>query len=299
MDAIVLDGINKNFNSFKAVDSLSAVVPAGSVYGFLGPNGAGKTTTIRMIMNIITPDSGNISIFGKNSVKNLRSTIGYMPEERGLYKKMSVTELLSYFASIKGMKPQQIKQKIPYWLEKVALAEHANKKVEQLSRGMHQKLQFLVTVINDPDLIIFDEPFSGLDPVNLQLLKDIIVDLSKNGKTIIFSTHIMHEAESICDNILLINKGKIVLDGPLYQIKNSYCDGTVIANFEGSDDFLNNSPLLLDTQKQPDGYKFTLADGVNSQQFLKLLVDNVTVQKFEIKKPSLHEIFIREVSKDV
>ncbi len=195
MNAILLEDVCKSFGDVHAVDNLSLNVPAGSIYGFLGPNGAGKTTTIRMIMNIIRPDSGRISIFGDHSVERVKTRIGYMPEERGLYRKMKVAQVLSFFGAIKGCNARDLARGVPQWLQRMELADWAGKKVEELSRGMHQKLQFAVTVINEPDLVILDEPFSGLDPVNQDLLRDIILQMRSAGKTIVFSTHVMHEAE--------------------------------------------------------------------------------------------------------
>jgi ABC-2 type transport system ATP-binding protein len=219
MDAAVLSDVCKSFGEIHAVHDLSVKVPVGSIYGFLGPNGAGKTTTLRMIMNIIRPDSGWLSLLAGRSVEQAKNRIGYMPEERGLYRKMTVRKVLTYFGAIKGVTAAELARRVPEWLERVDLAEWADKKVEELSRGMHQKLQFVVTVINDPELLILDEPFSGLDPLNTDLLKSIILEMRQEGKTVIFSTHVMHEAEKLCDSILLINKGKVILDDRLAQIQ--------------------------------------------------------------------------------
>ena len=207
-DVLCIDEISKTFDNLAAVDKLSANLPAGCIYGFIGPNGAGKTTTLRMIMDIIRPDSGTISILGETSFSKIRDRIGYLPEERGLYRKMKVKDIVSYIASIKGMNRNDIARAIPLWLNKMELSGWADKKVVNLSKGMQQKLQFIVTVINNPELVILDEPFSGLDPINLELIKDIMVKMREDGKTVIFSTHMMEHAEKLCDYILLINKGK-------------------------------------------------------------------------------------------
>ena len=206
MDAVLVNDVSKSFGELHAVDNLTVRVPAGSIYGFIGPNGAGKTTTLRMIMDIIRPDTGDIEFLGNHSIEKARTRIGYMPEERGLYRKMTVAKVLAYFGAIKGLTTRQLTERVPRWLERVNLADRARKKVEELSRGMHQKLQFAVTAINDPDLLILDEPFSGLDPLNTDLLKTVILEMRNEGKTVIFSTHVMHEAEKLCDSILLINK---------------------------------------------------------------------------------------------
>src|SRR4030042_6319009 len=211
MDAVVLNSVNKFFGKVQAVDNLSIRVPAGSTYGFLGPNGAGKTTTLRMIMNIIRPDGGDIELLGDRSIDRAKSRVGYMPEERGLYRKMTVAKVLAYFGAIKGVSNAELGERGTRWLARGELSDWTDKKVEELSRGMHQKLQFAVTAINEPELMILDEPFSGLDPINTDLLKNIIVEMRREGKTVIFSTHAMHEAEQLCDSILLINRARAIL----------------------------------------------------------------------------------------
>jgi len=295
MDALLLQNISKSFNHFKAVDDLTVTVPAGSVYGFLGPNGAGKTTTIRMIMNIIRPDSGSVSIFGDSSVENMRSRISYMPEERGLYRKMTVRSVLAYFGSLKNLSSNELNQRIPYWLEQVNLADCAKKKVEELSRGMHQKLQFAVAAINEPELLILDEPFSGLDPVNQEILKNIILRMRENGATILFSTHVMHEAEKLCDYILLINKGRTVIDGKLRQIKDRYRTGAVSAELACDVGFIEALPIVSSVKQQDNRFDIMLKDNADPQKLLAELVGKVEVTAFEVKAPSLHEIFIKLV----
>jgi ABC-2 type transport system ATP-binding protein len=298
MDAVVLENVCKSFGEVHAVDELSVQVPAGSVYGFLGPNGAGKTTTIRMIMNIIQPDKGHIKIFGDGATANIKNRIGYMPEERGLYRKMKVGKVLAYFGAIKGLGGAELSQRVTEWLQRVDLAGWINKKVEELSRGMHQKLQFAVTAINDPDLLILDEPFSGLDPVNQDLLKDIICRMRDEGKTILFSTHVMHEAERLCDFILLINKGKAILDGRLDDIRSRYKSGSVYVELEGDTHFIRELPMVRTVETQGRRIEISLKEKADTQDLLKALVSRVGVKAFEVKTPSLHEIFVRLVGKD-
>ena len=292
MDALELNGVCKSFGQVRAVDNLTAKIPAGSIYGFLGPNGAGKTTTLRMIMSIIRPDAGSISVFGNNLTEKAKSHIGYMPEERGLYRKMTVSGILAFFGALKGLSSSELGRVVPAWLERIELSDRANKKVEDLSRGMHQKLQFAATVINEPDLLILDEPFSGLDPLNLDLLKDIILEMKGKGKTIIFSTHDMHGAETLCDYILLINKGKIILDGKLGDIRSQKASNAVIVEVEGETGFIKTLPMVTKVESQQNTLEITLGKGADPQELLKAIVGKVRVRKFEVKRPTLHEIFV-------
>jgi len=295
MDAISLENVCKSFGEVDAVDGLSVRIPAGSIYGFLGPNGAGKTTTIRMIMNIIRPDSGSIRIFDDGSVGRAKNRIGYMPEERGLYRRMTVGKALGYFGAIKGLTASELTKRVPRWLERVGLADWMDKKVEELSRGMHQKLQFAVTGINEPDLLILDEPFSGLDPVNLDLLKSIILEMRGTGKTVIFSTHVMDQAEKLCDFILLINKGKQVVDGTLEQIRSRWPSHTVSAELEGDANFIEQMSIVTAVERQGRRLEITLTEDADPQNLLQALVGRVRIQAFEVKVPSLHEIFVNLV----
>ena len=292
MNALELNGVSKSFGQVRAVDNLTARIPAGSIYGFLGPNGAGKTTTLRMIMNIIRPDTGSISVFANGSIEQAKSRIGYMPEERGLYRKMTVSRILAFFGALKGLSSGELRRVVPSWLKRIELSDWANKKVEDLSRGMHQKLQFAATVINEPDLLILDEPFSGLDPLNLDLLKGIILEMKEKGKTVIFSTHDMHGAETLCDYILLINKGKIILDGNLGQIRSQKTSNAVIVEVEGDTGFIQTLPMVTKVEPQQNTLEITLGKGGDPQDLLKALVGKVRVQKFEVKRPTLHEIFV-------
>ncbi len=292
MESVSLDNLKKSFGQVRAVNNLSVTVPAGSIYGFLGPNGAGKTTTLRMIMDIIHPDSGQIRIFGDSSLEQAKARIGYMPEERGLYRKMTVAKVLAFFGAIKGLAGNELPDRINRWLRRVELIDWATKKVEELSRGMHQKLQFAVTAINEPDLLILDEPFAGLDPLNTDLLKAIMLEMRNEGKTIIFSTHVMHEAEKLCDSILLINKGRAILDDSLVNIKSRRSSNIVSAELEGDTDFIEKLHIVRAVESDGNNFEITLSDSADTQQLLKVLVERLQVQRFEVKVPSLHEIFV-------
>jgi len=297
MNAAVLSDVCKSFGDVHAVDRLSVTVPAGSIYGFLGPNGAGKTTTIRMMMSILRPDSGHIALFEGCSVEQAKSRIGYMPEERGLYRKMTARHVLAYFGAIKGVAGSELARRVPEWLERVGLRDWADKKVEELSRGMHQKLQFAVTAINNPELLILDEPFSGLDPINTDLLKNIILEMRQEGKTIIFSTHVMHQAEKLCEFILLVNKGKAVLDDRLDRIRARQKSDIVSVELEGETDFIRGLPIVTKVTPEGNRLDITLAQDADPQELLRSLMDRVRVQAFEVKVPSLHEIFVDLVGK--
>lgn len=298
MDAVVLENVDKSFGPVRAVADLSARIPTGVVYGFLGPNGAGKTTTIRMIMNIIQPDSGRIDVLGQSSTGAVKSRVGYMPEERGLYRKMTVAKVLTYFGSIKGIESHTLGQRVTQWLERMDLGDWADKKVEELSRGMHQKLQFAVTAINDPELLILDEPFSGLDPINTDLLKTIIAEMKDQGRTVIFSTHVMHQAETLCDNIILINKGQVVLDGGLPDIRTQHRLHAVSAQLEGDTGFIGELPGVTGVIHNEERIEITLAEEGDTQELLMELAKRVRVRAFEEKVPSLHEIFVSVVGRD-
>ena len=294
-DPLIIDSISKSFGSVEAVRSLSAKLPPGCIYGFLGPNGAGKTTTIRMVMDIIHPDSGQLRVLGQPSIEGVRDRIGYMPEERGLYRKMTVKNVIAYLGSLHGMDKAGLDRAIPRWLERMELSDWGDKKVEELSRGMQQKLQFIATVINEPELLILDEPFSGLDPLNLDLLKNIVLGLRDEGRSVIFSTHMMEQAERICDYILLINNGQKVIDGSLEQVRAQYKSNALLVELEGETDFIRNLPIVAGVKKEDRKLEVSLAGGADPQEFLKAIVDKVRVLSFQVKAPSLHEIFVHLV----
>ena len=298
MNAVSLDNVSKSFGDVRAVDALSLDVPSGSIYGFLGPNGAGKTTTLRMIMDIIRPDSGRIEVLSRAPASRVKERIGYMPEERGLYRKMTVARVLAYFGSIKGLSAGELAARVPQWLGRMELDGWADKKVEELSRGMHQKLQFAVTCINAPDLLILDEPFSGLDPVNLDLLKGVILDMRNNGTTVIFSTHVMHEAEKLCEYIVLINKGKAILDGTLDEIRGDRRPRSVYVELEGASDFIETLEMVESVDRHGRRTEVALTGGADPQQFLQAVAGRSVVLAFEVKLPSLHEIFVNLVGAD-
>src|SRR5438552_2824298 len=296
---VVLRNVTKRFGDFTAVSDLSLAVHAGRIFGLLGPNGAGKTTTIRMIVNIFAPDSGAIELFGKTISPAAQDRIGYLPEERGLYKKMKVGDQLRFFAELKNVSGREADARIDRWLKRLKLSEWKTKKSSELSKGMQQKVQFITTVLHEPDLLILDEPFSGLDPVNVDLLKDIVLDLKAAGRTIIFSTHQMEIAEKICDDICLINHSRKALDGSLREIKQSFGRNSVALRIEGSNETLNDPSLVSKIERHSDEIEALLAPGANAQDLLKkLIASGVMVSKFEMIEPSLNDIFIEKVSED-
>jgi ABC-2 type transport system ATP-binding protein len=295
MHAVTLEQVRKTFDGVRAVEALSARVPEGCIYGFLGPNGAGKSTTLRMIINILAPDSGRVEVLGSASIRAVKDRVGYMPEERGLYGKMKVAQVLSYFASIKGLSRSEAGGAARRWLDRVQLAGWADRKVEELSRGMQQKLQFAVTCVSDPDLLVLDEPFSGLDPVNLDLLKGIVLQLRGQGKTVLFSTHVMHEAERLCDFLLLINKGRKVVDGTLEQIRARYRSNAVLLESDATAPFLEGLPMVASVRQDGRRLEVALTDTADSQDLLTALAGRVRVHAFQVKVPSLHEIFVHLV----
>jgi ABC-2 type transport system ATP-binding protein len=289
--AIEIRHVSKKFGAHQAVDDVSLDVPAGSIYGFIGPNGSGKTTTIRMIMNIILPDRGDITVLGQRSTAAARDEVGYLPEERGLYKQMPVRRLLRYYGRLKGRRPGDVDASIDRWLDVLGMKSWADKKINTLSKGMAQKVQFLASVVAEPQLLILDEPFSGLDPVNAESLRDAVLEMRRRGTTVVFSTHDMGAAEKICDRIFMIFKGRKVLDGSLDSIQAEYghdmvrlktADGagalTGLAGIESVNDHGNYQDVRL------------ISD---PQAFLQRLVERTRVLRFEIAKPSLYDIFIR------
>lgn len=290
MNAIEMANVTKTFGAVTAVDELSLNVPAGSIYGFIGPNGSGKTTTIRMIMRIFYPDQGHIRVFEEEHSPAATDRIGYLPEERGLYKKMKVRDVLTFYAKLKGFGNPN--PEIGRWLDRMGLADRANSRVETLSKGMSQKIQFIAAVIAKPDLVILDEPFSGLDPVNLDVLRDAIVGLKKHGATVIFSTHDMSAAEKMCDQIFMIHKGRKVLDGTLASIQDQYGSDTIRLRLAdpGALSALGGVEKIADYGNYQE---VRLTNGTNPQQLLANLASRTNINLFELAKPSLHDIFVR------
>ena len=293
---VILDHVTKRFGDFIAVDNLSLEVRPGRIYGLLGPNGAGKTTTIRMIVNITAPDSGHIELFGRRITSELQDRIGYLPEERGLYKKMRIGEQLKFFAELKNVAAKEIDERIDKWLARLNLTEWKKKKAMELSKGMQQKVQFITAILHEPDLLILDEPFSGLDPVNVELMKDIVLDLKSAGRTIIFSTHQMELAEKICDDICLINRSRKILEGRLRDIKQGFRQNSVALRVEGGDGVLDDRTLVSMLKQHSDEVEVLLAPGVTAQELLRRLVaTDASISKFEMIEPRLHDIFIQKV----
>jgi ABC-2 type transport system ATP-binding protein len=304
--ALEIRGVSKRYAGHTAVADLSLAVPRGTVYGLLGPNGAGKTTTIRMILDVIAPDSGTISVLGRsNREKGALDRLGYLPEERGLYKKMSVRGVLKFLAQLKGVPGKIAEARITEWLDRLQLRtaekDWGNSKVDELSRGMQQKVQFIGTLLHEPDIVILDEPFSGLDPINAQALKDTVVELRRQGKTVIFSTHLMDNAERLCDAVCIIARGEKVLDGTLTDVKAKNAGRTVALALDGGANTAVNA-ILADrsiVERVDDNnryFEIELAAGANHQALLKRLVEaGATIQRFERVQPSLHQIFLQRV----
>jgi ABC-2 type transport system ATP-binding protein len=293
MFSIEVNHIFKTYGNRAAVDDVSFDVNQGEIFGLIGPNGAGKTTTIRMMMDIIKPDSGDIKVMGEKLNDASKNKIGYLPEERGLYKKMSVMDTIIYFASLKGVDSQLARQRGEELLKRADLLPHRHKRIEELSRGMSQLIQVIITVIHEPDLIILDEPFSGLDPVNTQLLKDLIRDLKNKGKTIIMSTHLMNDIEELCDRLLMINKGHAVLYGSLAEVKSKYRNNAVLVETAGEVGTIEGV-----TEHRPlNGAVELKLDANTTPQMLleRLIKKGIVVNRFELSTPSLTEIFIKVV----
>ena len=296
-DAIVLDRVRKSFGDFVAVNDISLRVPSGSIYGFLGPNGAGKTTTIRMMMSIFYPDSGSINILGQPNSEAIKDRLGYLPEEKGLYKNMKAGDLVAYFGRLKGMSKRDAKTKAHALLNRFGLSEWIEAKAKALSKGMGQKVQILATLLHDPELVILDEPFSGLDPVNTEVVRDLMLDLKRQGKTVIFSTHVMEQAEQICDHVVLINKGRVLLDGPITKVRATG-GNTIQLDYEGDGAFLQGVRGVTRINDAGKHAEFVLAAGHEPDDILKQLVGKVKIRRFDTREASLHEIFVRNVGSD-
>ena len=293
---LALEGVSKSYDEFVAVDELSLTVRAGRVFGLIGPNGAGKTTTIRMIVGITAPDRGRIEMFGRPLTQSSRDRIGYLPEERGLYKRMRVGEQLRFFGALKGMTGREADASTDRWLARLKLSEWKEKKTDELSKGMQQKIQFVATVLHDPDLLVLDEVFSGLDPVNAELMKEALLDLKAAGKTIIFSTHLMEQAEKLCDDICLINRSRKVLSGSVREVRQGFGRNSVALRAEGADGVLSDRSLVAGVKPFGDYAEVMLAEGASAEGLLRRLVEGgARVSRFEQIEPSRRDIFIAKV----
>jgi ABC-2 type transport system ATP-binding protein len=296
VDAISIENVSKSYDSVNAVSGVNLRVRQGAVLGLLGPNGAGKTTTIRMVMNILVPDEGVILVLGKPVSDETRDSIGYLPEERGLYPRMKVRALIIFLAALHGLSEAEADRRAREWLDRFELGEWSERKMVDLSKGMQQKVQFITSVIHRPPIVILDEPFSGLDPVNAATIKDVMLEMRDQGSTVILSSHRMEQVEKMCDSICLINHGRSVLDGDLRAIKQSYGKNTVHIEFTGSDAFLNH-PAVASVNRFASGVEAKLKPGADAQEILKAAVQSgAQIIRFELLEPSLNEIFIEKTT---
>jgi len=298
--AIELQGVSKRYGDFQAVRPLDLSIPHGSTYGLLGPNGAGKTTTIRMILRIITTDTGSVHILGEPQSQRGLDRIGYLPEERGVYRRMKVRRLLSFFAELKGIPARVARPRIAQWLERFELAEWSERKLQELSKGMQQKVQFIGAILHEPEIVILDEPFSGLDPINQRVLREIINDLKSAGRTILFSTHIIDQAERLCDHVCIIARGDKVADGPLAEVKRRHGSeyvGITLGEWSGHTiEALRRLPEVQQLNERGSELEIRLRDHQDPQALLQLLVrEGVAVKRFEVREPSLEQVFIERV----
>lgn len=298
MNLLEVEHVSKSYGTFKAVDGVSFKVIKGRIFGLLGPNGAGKTSMIRMINHITMPDSGSITISGKSVNEKTQSMVGYLPEERGLYKKMKVGEQLMYLVRLRGLSKNEARESIKYWLDRFEASSWIGKEVGELSKGMQQKIQFIAAIAHSPELYIFDEPFSGLDPINSEILKKIIIELKDSGKTILFATHRMEQVEQMCDDICLFNKGKAILSGNVNHIKQQMGKNTVIIEFQGDGSFLDTLENVRINNRSTHFAEIVVLNDSNPQTILRRAIETVTVTKFEYVYPSLNEIFIQTVGID-
>jgi ABC-2 type transport system ATP-binding protein len=296
MFAAEVKDVVKSYADKRAVDHLSFAVARNEIFGLIGPNGAGKTTTIRMMMDILKPDSGEMVILGSRPAESTKASLGYLPEERGLYKKLTVMESIAYLASLKGMNRHAAETRSTELLERAGLLPHKRKKIEELSKGMAQVVQFIVTIVHDPELVILDEPFTSLDPVNTELIRELISELRERGKTVILRTHQMNQVEEVCDRILMIHHGKAVLYGDLREIKREHAEHSVIVDADGDVGAIEG---VVEQRPDRDGVELILAEGTQPHEVLERLVGaGVHIRRFEVSTPSLNEIFLRAVSTD-
>ncbi len=298
MNIVSLHSVTKRYGSALAVDNVSLDIPSGCIFGLLGPNGAGKTSTIRMLNLITLPDSGTIEMFGEAQKPEHQDKIGYMPEERGLYRKLPVREQLEYMGLLRGLSKDQLKTNIDYWLDRFEIQTWAKKKTGELSKGMQQKLQFIVTLLHDPELLILDEPLSGLDPINAEIINDIMLDLKKKGKTIILSTHRMEQVEELCDEIALMNLGKVVVSGTLRNVKGAKGKKMVKVVFDGDDHFMNELDKfnIRIAEKHPNQLLIELLPGAVPNEILQFIASKVSVITWNMIEPPLKEIFLDAVN---
>jgi ABC-2 type transport system ATP-binding protein len=294
--AIRLSGVSKAYAGHRAVHELSLSVARGCVFGLLGPNGAGKTTTLRMIMNVVAPDAGSIEILGHPADRAVRDRIGYMPEERGLYPRMVLEQQLVFLAELKGMARGEAVRRVSPWLERMGLAAWRKKRVNELSKGMQQKAQFVATVLHDPDVLILDEPMSGLDPVAATSMRDVLVELSRQGKTLVLSSHQMETVERLCDAIALIDRGVKLLDGSVAEVKRRHGRNTVVLAFEGDGAFLRSLPGVKRVSDSGRYLEIQLVEGADPQGLLREAAVRLRVSRFELVEPSLHDIFVERVT---
>jgi ABC-2 type transport system ATP-binding protein len=294
--AAVISNISKTYAGHAAVDDISFSINPGEIFGLIGPNGAGKTTTIRMMMDIIKPDAGSITVFGEKLSEASKNKLGYMPEERGLYKKLRIFEVITYLASLKGVDAATAIERGSKLLDLMGLKVHTGKRIEELSKGMGQVVQFIITVVHDPQLIVLDEPFVGLDPVNTELITNHIIELRNQGKAIILSAHQMNTVEALCDRILMINKGRAVLYGDLKEIKSRFADNSVILDYKGD---LGEIPGVVEKRPRRDYVELVLDGHTTPGEVLQYLVSRgIVINRFEIATPPLNEIFIKVVGED-
>ena len=293
--AIELLDVSKSFGKFRAVDGLTLRVPRGAMFGLLGPNGAGKTTTLRMIMNITAPDTGEIRILGHPMDRDMQNRIGYLPEERGLYRKMRVIDHLYFLAAIKEVSRDLARQRIEGWLEKMELKPWLNKKVDELSKGMQQKIQFIATIVHDPDILILDEPFSGLDPINVALMRDYFLDFRARGKTIIFCTHVLEQAEKLCDEICLMARSRKILEGSMKELKRRYAQDLLRLSIDASLADVTALPGVASAKAFDGTFIVSLSPGTDRREFLRRTLDRHRVEAFSQKEPELEEIYLDAV----
>ena len=296
MNIVELNQISKTYDTKVAVDALSLQIEAGKMFGLLGPNGAGKTSTIRMMIGITMPDSGTVTLFGQPFSRKNLTRVGYLPEERGLYKKMKVIDQLVFLGQLHGLDATQANSRARQWCERLQIFDSIELKTEELSKGMQQKIQFISTLLHEPALIIMDEPFSGLDPVNTQLLQETLLELKNAGKAILFSTHRMDQVEKLCDSICLVDGGKAVLSGGMRELKSRYPRNHVVIDFEGDNSFVNH-PAVQEYKAFAGHVEIQLRDGADAQDLLRAAFQNAKIYKFELMEPSLEEIFIQTVGR--